>query len=361
MIRLVHVLTSFDIGGAEQLVLDIARRLDRKQYDVRVIAVVRGGPLRAEFHEAGIPTDVVGKRTKLGFEAIQHLVRDFRSPTPDIVHTHLFGGDTWGRIAAIRAGVPHIVSTEHNVNLDEGPLKRLVKRHLARKTDRIIAVSDAVRSYSVRMDRVPLGKMVVIQNGVDTARFRPVPATPHDDVRFVSVGRLVEQKGHDVLLEAFLLLRDTHPRARLEIIGDGPRRAELEALCASFHLTDRVRFLGLQRDIPAYYQRSDILVLPSRWEGFGIAAIEASACGIPVIASSVGGLQEAVVDGETGILVPPEDPKALATAMRALAADRPRRVLMGHAGRRHVERSFSIDRVVQRHEELYAALMAHTR
>ncbi|MDO8463546.1 MAG: glycosyltransferase [bacterium] len=357
MIRLVHILTSFDIGGAEQLVLDIVRRLDRKRFDVRVIAVVRGGPLRAEFHEAGIPTDVVGKRTTIGLEAIRHLTADLRTPTPHIVHTHLFGGDTWGRIAAFRAGVPHVVSTEHNVNLDEGPVKRMVKRRLAQRTDRIIAVSDAVRAHSVRVDRIPLERFVIIPNGVDTKRFHPVAERPRDGARLLSVGRLVPQKGHDVLLEAFVLLRDASPRMHLTIVGDGSQRHELEALARTFRITDRVRFLGMQRDLPVHYQRADILVLPSRWEGFGIAAIEASACGIPVIASGVGGLREAIVDGETGILVPPEDPKALADAIRDLADDRPRRMFLGHAGRRHVERTFTIERVVERYEELYASLL----
>lgn len=361
MIRLVHILTSFDIGGAEQVVLDLVRRLDRKKFDVRVIAVVRGGPLRAEFHEAGIPTDVVGKRTKFGWEVIRHLTADLQSPTPDIVHTHLFGGDTWGRVAAFRAGVPHVVSTEHNVNLDEGWMKRCVKRRLTRRTDRIVAVSDAVRSYSVRVDRVPLGKVIVIPNGVDCERFRPAPAASHDGIRFLSVGRLVRQKGHDVLLDAFAVLRDRLPRATLDVVGDGSLRSMLEHLVRTYHLEGRVRFQGFQRDLPTWYRRADIVVLPSRWEGFGIAAIEASACGVPVVASAVGGLQEAVADGETGVLVPPEDPKLLADAMVELARDAPRRALMGHAARRRVEKEFDIQRVVERYEELYESFVSTHR
>lgn len=360
MIRIVHILTSFDIGGAEQFALDLCRRLDRKRFDVRVIGIVRGGPLRAEFHEAGIPTDVVGKRTRLGREVIRHLTADLRSPTPDIVHTQLFGGDTWGRIAAIRAGVPHIVSTEQNTNLDEGAVKRAIKRRLARRTDRIVAISDAVRSYSVRVDRIPLEKFVVIPNGVDLDVYRPAPATPHEGIRFLTVARHVPQKGLDVLLDAFAIVRARLPRATLDLVGDGPLRGALEDQVRTFGLTDAVHVRGFERTFASAYQRADIFVLPSRWEGLGIAAIEAAACGLPTVASDVGGLREVVADGETGILVPPSDPKPLADAMLALAADRPRRALMGHAARRRAERTFDIAAIVRRYEDLYASLVGRT-
>ncbi|MFH1430141.1 MAG: glycosyltransferase [Candidatus Uhrbacteria bacterium] len=358
MIRLTHIMTSFDIGGAEQLVLDICRRLDRKRFEVTVVAVVRGGPMRAEFHDAGVHTEVIGKRTKLGLDTIRKLSAFLRSPKSDIVHTHLFGGDTWGRIAARRVGVQHIVSTEHNVNLDEGFVKRFVKRRLARRTDRIIAVSDAVRSYSIRYDRVPLGKMLVIPNGVDASYFQSSAALPRYGVRLLTVGRLVHQKGHAVLIDALSLLRARCPQVSLDIVGDGPLRASLEQQVRAYHLSDIVRFHGFRRDVRDFYQRADIVVLPSRWEGFGIAAIEASACSVPVVASAVGGLLEAIIDQETGILVPVGDAKLLAEALSDLVADRTQRVLMGHAGRRHVIRNFDIVRVVERYAALYEELMS---
>ncbi len=357
MIRLVHIMTSFGIGGAEQLVLDICRRLDRKRFEVLVVAVVAGGPMRPEFHDAGIPTEVFDKTSKLGLGMIRRLTEFLRTERPQIVHTHLFGGDTWGRIAAFRAGVPHVISTEHNMNLDEGFVKRIVKRRLARRTERIIAVSDAVRAQSIRVARIPPGNIIVIPNGVDLGRFRPIERPSRDLLHVMSVGRLVPQKGHDVLVDAFAVLRDTLPRARLSIVGDGPLRPHLEDQIRAYHLADRVQLMGFRRDLPELYARADIAVFPSRWEGLGLAAIEASACGLPVIASAVGGLQEAILDQETGLLIPPEEPKLLAEAIVELARDRARRVLMGHAGRRRVERHFDIRRVVQRYEALYEELL----
>ncbi len=356
MIRLVHIMTSFGIGGAEQLVLDICRRLDRKRFDVLVVAVVAGGPMRPEFHDAGIPTEVFEKTTKLGLGTIRRLTAFLRTERPQIVHTHLFGGDTWGRIAAFRAGVPHVVSTEHNINPDEGFVKRIVKRRLAGRTERIVAVSDAVRAQSIRVDHIPPGNIIVIPNGVDLERFRPTERPPRDLIHIMNVGRLVPQKGHDVLVDAFAVLRDTLPRARLMVVGDGPLRPHLAEQIRAYHLADRVQLMGVRRDLPELYARADIVVFPSRWEGFGLAAIEASACGLPVIASAVGGLQEAVVDQETGLLVPPEEPKLLAEAITELVRDRARRALMGHAGRRHVERHFDIRKVVERYEQLYEDL-----
>lgn len=357
MIRLVHMLTSFDIGGAEQFVLDLCRRIDRKRFDVTVIATVRGGPLRSEFHDAGIPTEVVEKTTKLGIAAIRHLTALLADLRPDIVHTHLFGGDTWGRIAAFRAGISHVISTEHNTNRDEGFVKRFVKRRLAARTERIVAVSDAVRSYSMLVDRIPSDRITVIPNGIDLERFRPVPRTPHSGVRIITVGRLVAQKGHEVLIDALAMCRERIPRVSLAIVGDGPLRATLEEHVRAYHLSDVVRFTGFRRDCADRYHAADIAVFPSRWEGFGIAAVEASACGLPVIATTVGGLQRVVIDQETGILVPPDDAAALANALTDLAGDHARQVLFGHAGRRHVERNFDIRRTVERYEELYEQLL----
>ncbi|MBI4434142.1 glycosyltransferase [Candidatus Uhrbacteria bacterium] len=356
MIRIVHILTSFDVGGAEQLVLELCRRLPGDRFSAEVVAVVRGGPLEEEFRAAGIPTLVIGKTTKWGLDTIRRLQAHLETRRPDIVHTHLFGGDTWGRVAALRAGIRCLVSTEHNVNVDEGIVKRCVKRVLARRTARIVAVSDAVRMRSIRWDGIPARLLTVIPNGVDTDQFHPMPGTPHAEFRLLTVGRLVPQKGHDILIDALATMRDQLPRVELDILGDGPCRAALEAQVRAFRLQDRVHFLGIHRDLPQQYPTADCAVFPSRWEGFGIAAVEAMACGIPVLATRVDGLAEVVVHGVTGVLVPSNDPLALAQAIRDLAHDRPRRLLLGAAGRRRAQECFDIRRVVDRYAALYTEL-----
>ncbi|MBI2483143.1 glycosyltransferase [Candidatus Uhrbacteria bacterium] len=355
MLRVTFIGTSFAIGGAEQLQLELARRLPRDRFSVEVVAVVRGGPLEEEFRALGIPTTVIGKTTKWGWSTIEQLRAHLVAQQPDVVHTHLFGGDTWGRVAAIRAGVRCIVSTEHNINVDEGIGKRFVKRVLARYTTRIVAVSDAVRVASMRRDGIPSRLLTVIPNGVDTEQFRPAPASAHATVQLLTVGRLVPQKGHDVLMDAMAILRDELPHVVLDVVGDGPRRAALESHVRAYGLAERVRFLGMRRDLPDQYHRADIAVFPSRWEGFGIAAAEAMSCGIPVIATRVDGLAEVVVPDVTGLLVPANDPVALAQAIRALAQDRARRLLLGAAGRRRVLECFDIRNVVRRYGEFYEA------
>jgi glycosyltransferase involved in cell wall biosynthesis len=357
MYRLVHIITSFDIGGAEQFLFDLCSHLDRKRFHVRVVAIVRGGPMRAEFHEAGIPTDVVGKATKFGFGTIRDLVADLQSPLPDIVHTHLFGGDTWGRIAALRAGVPRLIRTEQNTNRDEGIVKRFVKSRLDRRTDRIVAVSDAVRTCSVRRDWSPQERMVIIPNGVDLVRFRPEQRRADGTVRLLCVARLVRQKGIDVLIDALARIRDRSPDWSLDIVGDGVMRNNLNRMVRSYHLEDRVHLRGFQRNLASWYHRSDVVVVPSRWEGFGVVAAEAGACGLPVIASGVGGLHDVLRDQETGILVPPDDVVALSDALLDIMSDRARRILFGHAARRHVAAQFDIVRVAKRYEEVYQQLM----
>ncbi len=208
---------------------------------------------------------------------------------------------------------------------------------------------------------------MVIANGVDVNRFRPRSVGEEADapVRFIYVGRLEPVKGVDLVLQAATLLRSALPGGApawsLTLAGDGSQRAALEAQAHALGLADRVRFLGTRQDVANLLSSNDVLVLPSRWEGMPNVALEAMACGLPVIATAVGGTPEVVAHRETGILVPPEQPLALAQAMAVLLADASLREKMGQAGRRRVETEFSIDTAVARTEALYRELLAKPR
>lgn len=329
MIRVRHVICDLSAGGAERVVLDLCR-LRAPDMEVGVITVQGAGPLLPAFVAAGVPVRIGGRpRGHLGLRALRRIVDGLAGA--DVVHTHLFAGDTWGRAAARIAGRP-VVTTEHNVNRDE-TWQRHVKRALA-GSGPIVAVSEAVAAWSREVDRVPIA--AVIPNGVDLERVRP--RRPGDGTRVLAVGRRVPQKGFDVLLDAL-------PEGMtLTVVGEGPY--------APAH--PRVTWLGRRDDVPALMAAHDILAVPSRWEGFGLVAAEGLAAGMAVVASAVDGLPEVV--GEDGVLVPPGDAVALGDALRRLRDDASLRSRLGAAGAARARERFDVRRMVRRYETIYRDL-----
>ncbi len=323
-LRVLHVLCDLSPGGAERLVLELARRASS---DVRasVATVLGGGGLEAAFRAANVPLQLGDRRrgrpSAAGFAALRALARDH-----DVVHTHLYAGDVWGRLAALDH--PCVISTDHNTDRDESwqRVARACTNPIARV---VVAVSDAV-ARRVRGAR----SVVVIPNGVDLGRFD----TPHvggDGRRALAVGRRAPQKGFD------LLLRALPPDMTLDVAGEGPY--------APAH--PRVRWLGRREDIPALLAAADMLVVPSRWEGFGLAAAEGLAAGVPVVAFAVDGLVEVVADA--GILVPPGDTDALRAAMARLRDDPALRAELGARGRARARARFDLGRMRDAYEALW--------
>ncbi|MES2644656.1 MAG: glycosyltransferase [Myxococcota bacterium] len=340
--RVLHVLNDLSSGGAERLVLELCRR---RAPDIEVaVATVGGlGPLEDAFRGAGISL-LVGDRPRrhLGLRAIARLARAMDDI--DVVHTHLFAGDTWGRLAVMVARArsargdgrrPIVVTTEHNVNRDE-TWQRGVKRVLAPVSDAIVCVSEAAAAYTRDVEGIP--GVRVLPNGIDRTRFGAHRGSGTGGTRVLAIGRRVPQKGFDVLVAA--LPDGMH----LDIVGEGPWRVD----------HPRVRYLGRREDVPALLADADILVVPSRWEGFGLAAAEGLAAGVAVVASDVDGLREVV--GDAGLLVPPGDVTALHNALVRLGADPTLRRALGEQGRARVAARFDIRDTVDRYERLYREL-----
>lgn len=331
--RVLHVLCDLSAGGAERLVLELARRR-AAGVEVIVATVMGGGPLLPEFEAAGVRVVIGGRPPRHpGVRALATLTREVARA--DVVHTHLFAGDTWGRLAAVLARHPCVVTTEHNVDRDE-TWQRGVRRTLAPVSRVVVAVSEAAARHVEGAREVR-----VIPNGVDLARFG-APHVGRDGRHVLAVGRRVPQKGFDVLIEA---LPDD---MSLHVAGEGP-----------FHVEHpRVRWLGRREDVPALLAEADILAVPSRWEGFGLAAVEGMAAGVPVVASAVDGLVEVV--GSAGLLVPAEDPAALRGALQRLRDDDALRRRLGEAGRERARR-FEIGAMVRAYEALYRELVGGRR
>lgn len=324
--------------GIARIVAGLAAGLDPARYRVHAWFLGPPGPLVGELQAAGATARSLewwrGARDPVGALNFWQCMRksDFA-----IVHQH-FGSRAVRRLIHFSSDARLVVHFHGN---DANP------GH-ARRADRVIAASQAVAR------EIPELKPVIVYAGVEDHPRRPGLRPAHlDHVVVGAASRLVPQKGLLNLIRTVAALCPEFPRLRLEIAGSGPQLAELETEVAKQGLADRVRFTGWQQDLRAMFQDWDIFAMPSLEEGFGMAALEAMAEGLPVVATSIGGLPEIIEEGKTGYLVTPSDVTALADRLRLLLADKARRVEMGTAGRERARVYFSRDRMVAGISEIY--------
>src|SRR5207253_2618992 len=270
----------------------------------------------------------------------------------DLVHTHLVHADVYGALGARR-----LVSTKHNDDpFRTGPFRH-VERALTRRAGRVVAITHSLARFLVDRVGLPRDKVTTIHYGLDElpgAWGRNEPAPVAVDARvLLAVCRLVPQKGVDVAVRALARVREDHPKAELVVLGEGPERQALERLADDLGVP--VHLLGRVPDVAEWLRRADLLVHPVRWEGFGLALLEAMLASLPIVATEVSSIPEIVVDGETGLLVPPDDPAALAAAIAAVLDDGRR---YGVAGLDRAHAEFSVARMADRTVELYRAVIS---
>jgi len=342
------------VGGAETVLLQLATGL-RPQFEP-VVGMFRGGWLRERLDEAGIETVRFSNKGRYDGALVSSIAEFARRRGVDLIHSHLFTMSVYATMAARLARVPSIF-TIHGTGEEWRAGSRLwAMRLAARLSDRIVTVSDYLRALVIRRLRVPQGRVVRIYNGVDLDRFAaersgngPVVGT---------VGRLRPEKGHSYLLEAAKLVVEELPAARFVLVGDGPCLKDLELQRDTLGLSGSVAFLGHQTNIPELLGQMSVFVLPSTSEGLSIATIEAQAAGLPAVVTECGGPAEVVVHAETGMVVPPTDPNALAKAILCLLRNPALAGNFGERGRRRVAQEFSLDRMLSSYAKLYARLMA---
>jgi glycosyltransferase involved in cell wall biosynthesis len=361
-IRVCQLITELRPAGAERCVYELARRLHGGRFHVRV-AALRGGAVADALRSAGIETAVLNVRGKWDVTGLPRLARLLRRWRIELLHTHLFHADLAGRLAAAMAGVPHVVHTVHVAERRFRPWQFAWARVAAGRCDRIVAVSRDVAAHHAALSGLPAHRYQVIPNGIDVAayardeaarkRLRAQWGVSEGRVVVVAVGRLDRQKGLDVFLRAAGRLCPKDPDLRVVIAGEGPQRKELESLVAQWRLGACVRLLGFVQDVRALLSAADVFAMPSRWEGFGLAAVEAMAAGLPVVASRAEGLREVVEEGRTGLLVDAGDAEGLARCIDMCARDPAGRAEMGRRGAARAAEFFDICRCVASHERLY--------
>lgn len=373
-VRVLHVLSTLLPGGSEISVLRLLGAMDARRYDFRV-AFLRGEPvLGPDFEAIGARVVPMGPCANLDPLCGMRLRRYVSRQRIELVHTHMDAADFHGALAARLGGARAVVSTKHAP--DEFRTRRtwkrapflLLERLAYEMDDAVIVVSEALASFLEEAERLPRRKMEIIGHGVDgpgtpvpRAEARRALGLPSFDPLVGAVGRLSPEKGHLHLLRALPAIAAAFHGAGCVLAGDGPVRRDLEDEALRVGVAGRVVFLGRRRDVPRILSALDLFVQPSVYEGFGLSLLEAMAAGLPVVASRVGGIPEVVQDGATGILVPPGDPGALASAVIGLLRDRERARRLGDAAALCAQERHSIAREAARVDALYTRVLGGSR
>ena len=368
-IRVLHVIPYIGHGGAERQLTELAKHFDRTRYSLTIAYYSPDDRLRGELESAGVRLVRLPKGGRGSPLLVQALVRLILRRRPHIVHSWVFAANVWGRLAAAMCGVPVIIAYELGCDPGKPLLHRLVERALARIGHCIMVNNWPAAELSMRTQRLPREMFWLVENGADLARFdsatesdgrewRRAMGIPEDTFLFGIVARMTAEKGHAVLWRALAALASSGQPTRLLVVGDGPMKFRLRATARRMGIDDAVTFAGARDDIPVVMKAIDCLVIPSLREGLPNVALEAMASRRPVIATDVGACARAVADGETGWIVPPSDPTALAAAMTEAAADPQRARRRGEAGRARVEQQFRVEHMVAAMDRVYRELLA---
>jgi glycosyltransferase involved in cell wall biosynthesis len=347
-------MSSFDPGGTERQMTELIRRLDREQFEVHVASFHRRGAWlgRAEERAASIGEfPISGFRKPATFAEARRFADWCRARHIAVVHTADLYANIFGLPAAAMAGVPVRIGNRREINPDKTPAQIALQR-AAYACAHVVVANSAAAGERLARERVPRSRIRVVPNGIDVTAY---PVHPHDRPirRIVTVANLRREKAHEVLFEAAELVLRRCPDAEFVVAGDGPRREELAALAASRGIASRVTFTGYAEDVPALLASSDMFVLPSRSEAFPNSVLEAMATGLPIVATRVGGIVELVENQRTGVLVPPDNARALGHAILDLIQWRSHAAHLGRMARAEVEARYSFDRMIGAFQRLY--------
>jgi glycosyltransferase involved in cell wall biosynthesis len=352
------VMTSFNAGGTERQMIELARRLDRDRWQVNLAVLHATG----HWHETAAAAAPITEFPITGFrrpDTCRQALAFARWCTRngiDVVHTTDLYTNIFALPAAACARVPVRIGSRRGLNLDRTAGQRAMQRAAFKCAHAIVANSSAIASR-LEAEHVRPNKIAVIPNGLDLDRCAPAPACSSRR-RVIVVANLRPEKGYDVLVDAAAVVLYRYPDARFTCVGTGPESAALHARVAERHVAHAFTFLGQRDDVPALLAASDLFVLPSRTESLPNAVLEAMAAGLPVVASAVGGVPELIDDGRTGLLFPSGDSQALAQRLCRLMGDTTFAAGLGEAARRETRTRYSFDRMVTAIDSLYVRELA---
>ena len=347
--KIMQVIPYFCFGGAEIMCENLTYALKNAGQDVFVVSLYNERtPIAQRMEEAGIRIVYLDKKLGLDLSMVPKLVRVMRQERPDVVHTDL-DGIRYATAAARLSGVKKCVHTVHSLadREAEGRIQKIINGTYFRKAWSVpVALTPEVQASVSDFYGLPPERIPVIYNGIDLSRC--IPKTTYETgetVTILHVGRFDVPKNHAGLLEAFRLLRETHPECHLRLVGDGDLRLRMEALAKEKGISDAVEFCGMQSNVYPYLHDADIFTLPSIYEGNPMTIIEAMGTGLPIVASRVGGIPDMIHDGESGILVEPE-PRAVCDALARMVEDGALRRRLGENAKAQ-SRQFSAEHMAE--------------
>ncbi len=365
---IVHIAKITGIHGSEKHLLELLPELN-KIYRIVFIGLTEPETPVAEYFEIlkkhGIKTYTLTIKSNFDPPCFFKLFNILKRLKPCLVHTHLIHADIYATAAASLAGAGKIISTKHNDDIfRHNKILRKINAFFNRRTNGIIAISNSVARFISRMEAVDPGKIRTIYYGLS----EPAIHSSRDTVRrqmgftekeiiLIIVARLVQQKGHCYLIEAFSKAFEKNQDLRLLIVGDGELKNTLQSQVKEKKLNHVIHFTGYRKNIPDMLQASDIFVHPSLWEGFGLAILEAMACKAPVIATRVSAIPELVENNESGLLVPAKDTEELEQAITLLSADKQLRIRLGLNAHQQWKNRFSIKNMVKNTHKYYNEIL----
>ena len=361
-LNLMQIVYSLEVGGLENLVLNLVQKLNKTKYDISVCSLSPKGKLEEKFNKIGVPVYHIEKRRGRDYSLCFRLANLFMKKRIDIIHSHNPAPWLYSCPAAKISGVKAIVHTEHS-HLEISQ-KRLMKTELilSKFTNKIISDAQSVTEFLIEKQGISSNKIETISNGIDIERFETIAdkneiktklGMNSESLVLGCIARLEAVKDHASLLEAFAIVARKFPKVVLVLVGDGSQKEKLKEKALELGVKEKVFFLGTRNDAEKIIQIFDLFVLSSLSEGLSLALLEAMAAKKPIVATKVGGNPEIVIDGETGFLVSAQDHYGLAEKISNLLNNPALMLAMGQKGYRRVESNFNIKKMVQDYERVY--------
>src|SRR6266852_3877922 len=360
---ILHISSASGAGGAETMVSCLAASIDSERFR-SVMCLFRPGWLLEQCSHLGLPAHLIPLRSTFDWKWVSACLQLIWRERVDLIHAHEFGANVYGLLLATLANIPIIATIHGKSYYCDTWWRRLAYRAVGRFAT-MIAVSKDLKSYIIANLGISENSVKVIYNGINVQEASRVTATeskkaslqlPCKSRIIGTVGSLYPVKGHIYLIEALPSIIERFADVKLLVIGTGELEMSLKAQANALGLEEHVRFLGFRSDVPELLPIMDVFVLPSLSEGLSLALLEAMAATKPIVATSVGGNPEAIVDGVTGLLVDPRDPKALANRIISILGDRIQAEQLGVRGRERAVQHFSIERMVDEYQQLYEQL-----
>lgn len=367
--KIIHIVRDMIPGGAEHVVMNYVKNYNRDKFTVSVCVLHRlSQKQREEIENEDIKLHWIQKRRGLDFSAIRKITKILKDEKIDLIHLHNFSASLYGTLSCLMARKRRIFRTEHNIFVCNTNVAWKLRAYcgyiLGCFHKRIIAVSDRVRLSHEQKDIFCRRKYTTVYNGIDPSRFNirinkkkylAEFGLSEDSVVVGNIASLTVQKAHETLFGAGKIVLDNNPEVIFLIVGDGPRKQELNTVVDGMGLRHRIIFTGIRNDVPALLQFMDIFAISSDWEGLPMTILEAMASGTPVVATDVGGNAEAIIDGETGYIVPRGNSEELARCLNILINRADKRVAMGRKGKERVLTTFRAEIMTRETERLYDA------